>query len=71
LNVNGKHYFVEQTDEGFAVRAKGSERANAILPTQREAIARAKELNFDDHPDVERVKKTKAGRPDQWRAASE
>jgi hypothetical protein len=34
----GKHYFVEQTDNGqYAVRARGSERASDILDTQRDA----------------------------------
>ena len=64
-----KHYFIEETGEGFAVRARGSERASAILPTQREAIAKAKQFNPDDHPDVERVEKTKKGGPGQWRGA--
>lgn len=67
----GKHYFIERADDGFAVRAKGSKRASAIVDTQREAIDLAKEFNPDDHPDVSRVKRTQAGRPDQWRPARE
>jgi uncharacterized protein YdaT len=63
------HYFIERTEGGYAVRAKDSERASAILPTQAEAIARAKELNPNDHPDVSRVRNTDAGHPDQWRKA--
>jgi uncharacterized protein YdaT len=50
------------------VRAKGSKRASAILATQREAIARVDALNSGDHPDVERVRNTKIGRRDKWRA---
>lgn len=65
----GKHYFIERTEDGYAVRAKGSERASAIVDTQREAIALAKEFNPEDHPDVSRVERTKAGKPDQWRGA--
>jgi len=68
----GKHYFVEQTDDGlYAVRAKGSKRASDILDTQREAIDRAKELNPNDRPDVERVRNTQAGDRDKWRPARE
>jgi len=64
----GKHYFVEQTaDRRYAVRAKGAPRAAAILDTQREAIEHVKELNPNDHPDVERVRNTKAGGRDKWR----
>jgi hypothetical protein len=65
-----KHYFIEETDEGFAVRARGAERASAVLPTQKEAIARAKELNPNDHPDVERVLNTSGGGRDKWRPAN-
>jgi hypothetical protein len=64
------HYFVEPTDDRkFAVRAKGSERASAVLDTQAEAIARAKEFNPNDHPDVARVRETETGGPDKWRKA--
>jgi uncharacterized protein YdaT len=66
----GKHYFVEQTEDGrYAVRAKGSQRASDIVNTQRAAIARVNELNPDDHPDVERVRDTAAGGRDQWRTS--
>jgi len=65
-----KHYFVEQTDDRrYAVRAKGSDRASDILDTQREAIERARELNPNDHPDVERVRNTEVGGRDQWRSS--
>jgi len=64
------HYFVEQDNDGkFAVRSKGSERASGLFDTQAEAIARAKELNPNDHPDVERVRDTGAGGRDKWRKA--
>jgi uncharacterized protein YdaT len=50
---NRKHYFIEQRADGrYAVRATESERASDILDTQHEAIARVKELNPNDHPDV-------------------
>ncbi len=65
----GKHYFVEETTEGrFAVRAKDSERASDVYDTQQEAVARIKELNPDDRPDVERVRNVATGGRDQWRA---
>jgi hypothetical protein len=44
-------------------------RASAVLDTQTEAIARAKELNPSDHPDVARVRETDTGGPDKWRKA--
>jgi hypothetical protein len=67
----GKHYFVEQTDKGqYAVRAKGSQRASGILDTQHAAIELVRELNPNDRPDVERVRKTEAGGRDKWRPAN-
>jgi uncharacterized protein YdaT len=65
-----KKLFVEKRPEGdFAVRKGNSERASAVLPTQAEAIERAKELNPGASPVVERVRNTTAGKPDQWRKA--
>ena len=65
----GKHYFIEQTDEGrYAIRAKGSKRASDIVDTQRAAINRVNELNPNDRPDVERIRHTTAGGPDKWRS---
>ena len=60
--------FVEQRPEGdYAVRRGNSERASAVLPTQEEAIERARELNPGKAPLVERVRHTDHGRPDKWR----
>ncbi|HEV2578828.1 MAG TPA: DUF2188 domain-containing protein [Acidobacteriaceae bacterium] len=65
----GKHYFIEQNDDGkYAVRAKDSDRASALFATQAEAIRHVKSLNPDDHPDVERVRQRGNG-PDKWRPA--
>jgi uncharacterized protein YdaT len=62
--------YVEQTDDGrYAVRKPGAERASAITDTQKEAIERAKEIAPGSNPDVERVRHTKVGKPDQWRSA--
>jgi hypothetical protein len=66
----GKHYFVEQTEDGrFAVRAKDSERASATFATQEEGIRHVRELNPEDHPDIERVRNTTGGGRDQWRSS--
>lgn len=68
--ATGTHYFIERNHDGkYAVRAKDSERASALFDTQAEAIAHAKELNPQDHPNVERVRETSGGGPDQWRSA--
>ena len=60
--------FVERRPEGdYAVRRGGSRRASDVLPTQREAIDRARELNPSHQPLVERVRHTDRGTPDKWR----
>lgn len=62
--------YVERRPQGdYAVRKPGAERASATAPTQAEAIARAKELAPGTKPDVERVRTTTNGKPDQWRKA--
>ena len=60
--------FVERRPGGdYAVERPGQERASAILPTQREAINRAREISPNTRPDVERVRNTSRGKPDEWR----
>jgi uncharacterized protein YdaT len=60
--------FVERRPEGdYAVRRPNSQRASDVLPTQREAIERAKQLNNGNAPHVERVRHTDKGGPDKWR----
>ena len=60
--------FVEQREQGdYAVRRANAGRASAVLPTQAEAIERARELNPNAQPLVERVRRTSIGKPDQWR----
>ena len=62
--------FVEKREQGdYAVRRGGAERASAVLPTQGEAIARARTLNPDQAPLVERVRNTEVGGRDKWRKA--
>jgi len=68
--MSNKKIFVEKRTEGdFAVRRPNSERASDVLPTQAEAIKRAKELSQGGAPVVERVRNTTGGKPDQWRKA--
>ena len=63
-----KRLFVEPRKEGdYAVRRANSERASAVAPTQKEAIARAKELNPGQQPSVARVRHVSGGSPDKFR----
>lgn len=60
--------FVERRGQGdYAVRRPNSGRASDVLPTQAEAIERARELNPGKAPLVERVRYTDRGKPDKWR----
>ena len=62
--------YVERRPEGdIAVRRAGAERASAVAPTQAKAIQRAREISPGVAPDVERVRHTNRGKPDQWRKA--
>ena len=67
--MSDEKLFVEQRPEGdFAVRKPNSKRASAVSPTQAEAIAKAQELSKGNGEIlVERVRKTKVGKPDKWR----
>ena len=66
--MSDKQLFVERGPEGdYAVRKGNSERASAVLPTQAEAIERARQMNRGEAPLVERVRHTKGGNPDKWR----
>ena len=60
--------FVERRPQGdYAIRRPNAQRASDVLPTQGEAISRARELNPNMNPLVERVRHTSRGKPDQWR----
>lgn len=66
--MNRDQLFVERRPQGdFALRRPNSQRASDVLPTQPEAIDRARELGPDTPPMVERVRYTSRGKPDQWR----
>jgi uncharacterized protein YdaT len=68
--MSDKRLFVERRPEGdYAVRKSNSERASDVLPTQSEAIERARKLNSGASPVVERVRNTQGGKPDKWRKA--
>ena len=68
--MKDKRIYVERRDEGdYAVRRANSERASDVLPTQHEAIERARELSPRSRPHVERVRHTAGGSPDKWRRA--
>ncbi len=68
--MNDKRIYVERRPEGdYAVRRPDTDRASAVEPTQKKAINRAKELNPDGSPHVERVRDTAQGSRDKWRKA--
>ncbi len=70
VHKGDKQLFVEQRSEGgYAVRKANSERSSDVLPTQAEAIERARELSPGASPLVERVRHTSGGKPDKWRKA--
>lgn len=63
-----KRIYVERRPEGdYAVRRAGAERASDVLPTQQQAIERARELSPGIAPHVERVRDTAVGGRDKWR----
>jgi len=66
----GKKLFIERRDDqgDYAVRKPDASRASAIAPTQHQAIEIARRMGAP-HPDVERVRHTTRGKPDQWRKA--
>jgi hypothetical protein len=65
-----KKLFIEKREDGqFAVLKANAQRASALADTQKEAIEIAKQMNPGHSPDVERVRHTKNGNPDQWRKA--
>lgn len=68
--MSKKQLYIERREQGdYAVRKANSQRASAVLPTQAEAIERARELNPNGRPLVERVRNTTVGGRDKWRQA--
>ena len=63
-----KNVYIERRDDGkFAVLRPNAQRASAVRDTQGAAIHAAKQMFPDVKPDIERVRHTKNGHPDQWR----
>jgi uncharacterized protein YdaT len=61
-------FFIEKRPDGtFAVERPNSKRASAIEETQKEAIARAEEIDSKATIHVARVRHTGKGHPDQFR----
>jgi hypothetical protein len=67
--MNNNQIFIERRDDqgDYAIRRPNSERASDVLPTQREAIERAREMDSKARILVERVRNTDNGRRDHWR----
>lgn len=63
------HYYIERSPDGKYVVRNEYGVVSGGHGTQEEAISRAKQLNPNDHPDVERVRHTPEGKPDKWRPA--
>lgn len=61
-------FFIEQRPEGdYAIKKPDAKRASVVLPTQKQAIEKAKEMDPEAEIHVERVRDTKVGERDKWR----
>ena len=68
--MSENRFYIERGDDGrYKVLRPNADRASAVTDTQKEAIEKAREMNPGKSPDVERVKHTDKGKPDQWRRA--
>lgn len=68
--MNENRFYIERRDDGkYKVMRPKAERPSAVADTQAEAIEKAREMNPGKSPDVERVRYTDKGKPDQWRRA--
>ena len=66
--MRDERLFIEQREQGdYAVRRPNSERASAVVETQKEAIQIARQMNPGVAPHVERVRDTSKGGRDKWR----
>ena len=66
--MSKKEIYIERRPErDYAVRRPGSKRASDVVPTQAEAIERAREISPNAAIHVERVRHTSVGKPDKWR----
>ena len=72
MSVANDQFFIERREQGdFAIRRANSERASGIAATQKDAIARARELNPNASIHVERIRNTKRGSPDNGERSDE
>ena len=63
-----KELYVERRAEGdYAVRRPSSKKASDVQDIQAEAIGSARELEPGAAIQVERVRRTSKGKPDEWR----
>jgi hypothetical protein len=63
-------FYIERRDDGkYKVMRPDADRASALADTQAKAIEVAREMDPGKSPDVERVRHTDKGKPDQWRRA--
>lgn len=61
-------FFIEQRARGdFAIRKPNSQRASGTAETQKQAIAKARELNPNAEVHVERVRDMGTGSRGKWR----
>ncbi len=61
--VTNEEYYLEERQNGtYAMKAANAKRASAVTGTQAEAIVRAKNLNPNGGPHIERIRTTKARR---------
>lgn len=68
--MSENRFYIERRDDGkYKVMRPDADRASAVTDTQAEAIEIAREMNPGKSPDVERVRHTDEGKPDQWRRA--
>lgn len=66
--MTDKPLYVERRPQGdYAARKPDADGASAVLPTQAEAIERAREVNPGQAPHVERVRDTARGHRDKLR----
>jgi hypothetical protein len=61
-----KDFYIEQHDGQYKVSRANAARASAVTDTQKEAIARAREIDPNAAVHVERVRDIGPGR-DKWR----
>lgn len=62
------HIYIERNSKGeYEVKQQGNPVPVAVKPTQQQAEQAAQRLFPSVKPDIERVRHTQVGHPDQWR----